>query len=158
MIRRIKILESGNYVLYSGNSCCNLVSTYRTKNHRYTREAQNLHHSYPSMGLKFGVFGFSRNQNNHGSSGAYVTCIYCSSLRVKMTCVKWNAAWRLKIHLFCIWSCMCGRQKPRRPTIWAPCLTNAFTGDDIWEIGSLLYICEKVTRHFAPCKFRLLTF
>ena len=34
--------------------------------------SQNLHHLYSGMGLKLGVFGFSRDQNNCESSGAYV--------------------------------------------------------------------------------------
>ena len=39
--------------------------------------SQNLRHFYPGMGLKLGSLGFSRNQNNRGSSGVYVICIYC---------------------------------------------------------------------------------
>ena len=119
------------------------------KKHRYTREAQNLKHFYPTMWLKLEVFGFSRNQNNHGSSGAYVTCIYCS-LRVKMTCVRWNAAWRLT-HLFCICSCICGWQK-KKNTQFEPMGDKAFTGGDIRELGSPLYICAK-TQRFVKFKY-----
>ena len=30
-----------------------------------------------AWGSNWGYSGFSHNQNNHGSSGMYVTCIYC---------------------------------------------------------------------------------
>ena len=59
------------------------------------QRSQNLRHLYFGMGLKLVVFGFSRNQNNRGSSGAYVTCIYCSP-SVKISTRK-NAARRAKI-------------------------------------------------------------
>ena len=37
------------------------------------------------MGLKLEVFEFSLNQNNHGSSCAYTTCIYCGlSVKINM--------------------------------------------------------------------------
>ena len=46
--------------------------------------SHNLRHFYSGKGLKLGVFRFPRNQNNHGSSGAYVTCIYCGlSVKIK---------------------------------------------------------------------------
>ena len=48
------------------------------------RRSQNLHHLDSSMGLKLGGSSdFSRNLNNRGSSGAYVTCI-CYSFSVKI--------------------------------------------------------------------------
>ena len=34
--------------------------------------SQNLRHFYPSMGLRLGYSGFSRDQNNRYSSGAYI--------------------------------------------------------------------------------------
>ena len=47
------------------------------------------------VGSTWGVFGVFRNQNNRGSSGAYVTCIHCG-LSVKIN-TRWNAARRAKI-------------------------------------------------------------
>ena len=47
--------------------------------------SQNLRHFFPGMELKLGVVGCSRNQNNCGTPGAYVTCIYCSlSVNINM--------------------------------------------------------------------------
>ena len=60
--------------------------------------SQNLRHFDPSMGLKLGVFGFSRNQNNRSSSGVYVTCIFCGHseredkhvLKCHKVCENWG--------------------------------------------------------------------
>ena len=49
----------------------------------------------PAWGSNWGSWSFSHNQNNCGSSGVYVTCIYCS-LEVKVK-HKWNAAQCTKI-------------------------------------------------------------
>ena len=39
----------------------------------------------PAWGTKWGSSGFSCSQNNHGLSGAYVTCIYCDlSVKINM--------------------------------------------------------------------------
>ena len=46
-----------------------------------------IQESAPGMGLQLWVFGFSRDKNNHDSSGAYVNCFYCG-LSAKITCMK----------------------------------------------------------------------
>ena len=77
----------------------------------------------PAWGLNCGASGFSRNQNNRGLSGAYVTYIYWS-LSVKRDAK--DVAQHAKIvgafvlHLFVgVWSA-----KTRKPPIWAPWLTT----------------------------------
>ena len=67
---------------------------------------QNLCHFYPGKGLKLGVFGFSCNQNNRGSSGVYVICIYCG-LSVKINTHKTpHGMQRSWTHLYCICFCL----------------------------------------------------
>ena len=69
----------------------------------------------PAWGSNLGFSGFSRNQNNRGSSGAYVTCIYCD-LSVKINTHKMpHGVQRSWTHLLCIYFCVCGRQKPKDP-------------------------------------------
>ena len=73
-------------------------------NHRYTLFLSQ--HGAQIGGLP------ARNQNNRGSSGAYVTCIYCS-LSVKINMPKTpHGAQRSWTHLYCVCFCVCGRQKP----------------------------------------------
>ena len=91
------------------------ICTYTTD---ILQRSQNLHHLDPGMGLKLGVFGFSRNQNNGGSSDAYVTCLYCGlSVRTNMhktwrgTCKSWT-----HFHgFFLVYSCMCSVQNKIEP-------------------------------------------
>ena len=77
--------------VWSQGSCeCVLVTDIQGR-------SQNLRHFYPGMGLKLGVFGFSRNQNNHDLSGAYVLRFERENKHA------WNAAWHAKImDAFCL--------------------------------------------------------
>ena len=90
-----------------------------------------------------GLQVFSRNQNNSGSSGVYVTCIYWG-LSVKINMRKMphstQGSW---VHLFCICICVCGRQNPKTPNL-SPMADDAIQGD-IQGLGSSLFIC-------ATCK------
>ena len=110
--------------------------------HRYIQgRSQNPQHFYPDTDLKLGVFGFSRNQNNRGLSGAYVTCIYCD-LSVKINMRKTphgtQGSWT---HLLCICFCVCGRQKPEDPTL-SPMADDTITWGSIPGLGSPIYICD----------------
>ena len=80
--------------------------------------SQNLHHLDSGMGLKLGVFRFSRNQNNCGSLGVYVTCIYRGPSMKINTRNTVHCAFVLRVFLR-VWSA-----KTRRPKIWAPWLTT----------------------------------
>ena len=78
----------------------------------------------PAWGSNWGYSGFSREQNNRDSSGAYVLR---SEREDKHA---WNAAWRAKfVGAFC---CLCfrvhGRQKTQIPPIGAPWLTTPLHG------------------------------
>ena len=77
-----------------------------------------------AWGSNWGSSGFSCNQNNCDSSGAYATYIY-SGLSVKINTYKMlNRAWKLWAHLFWhMWSA-----KTLRPPIWAPRLTRPLHG------------------------------
>ena len=64
-------------------------------------------------GLKLGSSSFSRYQNNRGSSGVYVRCIFCS-LSVKINMREMQKDMRIsRTHLFCV----CCRQNPKTPTL-----------------------------------------
>ena len=71
------------------------------------------------LGLNWGSLGVSCNQNNHSSSGAYVTCIYCG-LNVKINMSKTRHGC-IYFAFFCFvlvvffFFCVCGRQKPEDP-------------------------------------------
>ena len=80
--------------------------------HRLHQRSQNLRHLDPGIGMKLGVFGFSRNQNK---SDAYDMLPACTAVWAwRQTCVKMlDGARRLWTHLFCV----CGRQKPEDPQI-----------------------------------------
>ena len=62
-----------------------------------------------AWGSNWRSLDFSRNQNNHGSSGACVTCIYCG-LRVKINMCKTPHGMRRLCFAF-VFACMV-RQKP----------------------------------------------
>ena len=102
--------------------------------HRCTREIQNLCHFYPGMGFKLGSSGFSPSQNNHGSSGAYVTCIY-SSLSMKINMCKTP-------HKDCGRICFAFvvGKNPKTPNL-SLMADDAITQDGIQGLGSPLYIC-----------------
>ena len=113
-------------------ACCFPIQTsYDTKATDIQGRSQNLRHFHPSMRLKLGVFKFfSLNQNNCGSSGAYVTCIYCG-LSVKMSMHKTpHSAWWSWMHFFA-----CVLAKTRRLPIWAPWLTTPLYGAvyHVWD-------------------------
>ena len=102
---------------------------------------QNLHHLYLSMGLILKVSGFFfYNQNNHGSSGAYVTSIYCSlSMKTKHaqnTTQHAKIVDTLSLHLFFVWL-----EKLKLPQFepqgWRCHYAGWYT-----RSGCPLYICE----------------
>ena len=103
--------------------------------------SQNLRHLGSGMGLKLGVFGFFCNQNNHGSSGAYVTCIYRGP-NVKISTRKMlHGAQRSWAHLFCMYFCVRGWQKRKDPQFgphggWRRHHTGSIGG-----LGSPVHIC-----------------
>ena len=82
----------------------------------------------PARGSNCGSLGFSNNQNNRGSSGAYVTC----SLSVKTNTRK-------TLQLFCVCSCMWSAN-PKTPEL-SPMADDAIPRGGIGGLGSLVYIC-----------------
>ena len=67
------------------------------------------------MGLNWRSLGFSHNQNDRGSSGVYIICIYCG-LSMKINTRKMpHSMQRSWTHLYCVCFCVCGRQKPEDP-------------------------------------------
>ena len=95
-----------------------------------------------AWGSNWGSLGFSRNQNNHCSSGAYATCIYCG-LSVKINSHKiLHDAQRSWTHLLCVCFCACGQQNPKTPNL-SPNADDAITLGGIQGLGSsTLYICS----------------
>ena len=87
----------------------------------------------------------SPNQNNCGSSGAYVTCIYYGLSAEIHT--RWNVAWCMKswMHLFCVCFCVCGWQKPEYPNL-STMADEAITQGRYTRSGiSLVYMCSVQT-------------
>ena len=106
------------------------------------RRSKNLRHFDPGMGLKLGVLGFSRDQNNRDSSGAYVLR---SEREDKHA---WNAAWCAKfVGAFCLrlfpraWSA-----KTRYPQFELHG-GDAITRSGIGVLGSPVYICEGTPKY-----------
>ena len=102
------------------------------------------------MGLKLGYSDFPHyHQNNHGLSGAYVTCI-CWGLNVKIN-TRWNTARHVKIldafvlRLFLsMWSA-----KTRIPPIWDPWLTTPLHGAGL---GSpFIFVVLSTNSHCCFC-------
>ena len=104
----------------------------------------------PAWGSNWGSLGFSRNQNNRGSWGGYVTCIYCS-LSVKIN--PQNIARHAKIvniFVLCLILCVCVVGKnPKTPNL-SPMTDDVITRGGIRGLGSPLYICE----HHKTTKLR----
>ena len=77
--------------------------------HRYTWEVPEPAPFWSRHRAQIGVFGFffPRNQNNRGSSGAYVTCIYCGLSMKINTPQTPHGARRSWTHLFCVCGCRC---------------------------------------------------
>ena len=88
--------------------------------------SQNLGHFYPGMGLKLGVFGFSHNQNSHGSFGAYVTCIYCGlSVKINLRKIPHGARRSWAYFFAFVFACVVGKN-PKIPNL-SPMADNATT-------------------------------
>ena len=91
-----------------------------------------------AWGSNWGSAGFSRNQNNFGSSGAYVTCIYCG-LRVTInTCKTPHGAQRPWTHFYYVCFSVCGWQKPEdhqfEPHGWRRHYTGRYRGSGISRV------------------------
>ena len=116
-------------------------SSLNPQDHRYRPEIPDPAQVILAWGWIWGSSGFSRNQNNRGSSGACVTCMN-HDLGVKTNKRK-NAAWRAKIvnafvlRLFLYVWCA----KTWRPPNWAH--DDTITRGDIGGLVSLVYICAQ---------------
>ena len=93
-----------------------------------------------AWGSNWGSSGFSRIRNNRGSSGAYVTCIFCSSIEDKQAS---NAAGHTKIVDAFVHACFANvvDKNSKTPNL-SPVADDAITWGDIQGLGSPLYICE----------------
>ena len=79
----------------------------------------------PFLGSNWGSSGFSRNRNNRGSSGAYVTYIYCSwSVKLNTCETQHKIVDAFVLHFFCV----CGWEKPEDPLFEVPRLTMPLHG------------------------------
>ena len=96
-------------------------------NHRYTTEVPEPASSWSRHEAQIGVFRFLY-QNNRGSSGACVTCMYCSLSVMTNTHKTPSDEQRSSRHLFCVYFC-----------VWSA--DDAITHDGIGGLGSLVYIC-----------------
>ena len=89
----------------------------------------------PVWGSNWGSSGYFRNQNNLGSSSAYITCIYCG-LSVKLNTRKTpHGTRRSWTHLLWVCFCVCGRQKPEYPQFAPPWLHDAITQSGTQDLG-----------------------
>ena len=89
--------------------------------------SHNLRHFYPGIWLKLGFSGFSHNQNNCGSSGAYVTVVWAW----RQTCVKCHMA-RKDHGCICfvfIFACMVGKN-PKNSNL-SPWLMTSL--HEVWD-------------------------
>ena len=86
---------------------------------------------------------FSRNYNNHGSSGAYVTRSEHEDKQAQ------NDTRRAKIvnALACIFVCVVGKN-PKTPILSPMADDDAITLSGIGGLGSLVYICGTLVRCF----------
>ena len=110
--------------------------------HRYTTEIPEpaifLSGHVAQIG---GLLIFSCNQNNRGSSSAYVTCIYCRwSVKINM-CKTPHCMWRSWMHLFCICFCICNQQNPQEPQFEPHGWWRHYTGQYMRSGISLVYLC-----------------
>ena len=92
-----------------------------------------------AWGSIWGSTGFSRNQNNHGSSCAYVTYMYCGLSTNTNMHKTLHGARRSWMHLFKFaFTCVLG--KTRNPQI-EPMADDVITQGGIESLVSLVYIC-----------------
>ena len=97
--------------------------------HRYTPEIPEPAPSWSQHGAPsyWGSSGFPCNQNNHGSSGAYVTAstaVWVWRLNTHKTAHGARILWTRR---FCICFCISCQQNPKTPN-WAPLLTTPLYG------------------------------
>ena len=94
------------------------IWSYLGHSHRYTREIPEPAPFLSQHGVQIGgtqVFPVIRIS---GSSGAYITCIYCGLSRKMNTRKTPHDRWRSWTHLLCICFWVCGRQKPQLTMPW----------------------------------------
>ena len=84
--------------------------------HRYMytmKDPLYQHHFDTAWGSNWGSLGFYGNQNNHGSSGVYVTCIYCSlSMKMKINMYKTRPGGQRSWAHSCVCFGVCGQWNP----------------------------------------------
>ena len=101
----------------------------------------------PVWGSNWGSLGFSHNQNNHGSSAAYVTCIYCSlSVRIN-TCKRTHDTQRSWTYLYCVCFACVGGKNPKTPNL-SPMADDTISQGDI-EVWDLLCISVVASHIFC---------
>ena len=107
----------------------------------HTRDPRTCTIFIMAWGSNWGSSGFFHNQNNRGSSGAYVTCICCGP-SVKINTLEshktLHGARRSWSHLFCLCFCVCGWKNPKTPNL-SSMADDAITQGGIGP-GSLVYI------------------
>ena len=92
-----------------------------------------------SMPLNWGSSSFSCNQNNHGSSGAYVTVSTASKCEYKTQINMPHGARRSWTNPAPVFACVVGKN-PQTPKL-SPMADDTITWGSIGGLGSLVYIC-----------------
>ena len=90
------------------------------------------------MGLKFGSSGFSRNQNNSGSSCVCVSPASAAVLAWRLNMRKMPHKDRGRICIKFIFACVVGNN-PKTPNL-SPMADNPIARGDIGGLGSPVYI------------------
>ena len=109
----ISLHNIGAIPYYSSRHSCEHIYKARFIPQIYTRDPRTCTIFVLAWGSNLGSSSFSHNQNNRGSSGAYVTCIYCG-VGVKINTRKTpHGAQRSWMHLYCVWPVWSA--KARRP-------------------------------------------
>ena len=99
--------------------------------------SQNLRYIYPSIGSNWES---SWNQHNCGSSGVYVTCIYCS-LSVKINMRKNRTVTQDHGRICFTFAFVCVICRNLKTPNLCPMADNAITRGSIQGLGSLVYVC-----------------
>ena len=106
----------------------------------YTRDLRICTILIPAWGSIWGSLGFSRNQNNRGSSGAYITCMY-HDLSMNAQITVWMTAHEdcERVCFAFIFVYVVGKNLMTRKL--NPMADEAVTWGGIGGLGSLVYTC-----------------
>ena len=126
------------------------IKVYRAT-HIYTRDPKTCTILIPALSSNWGPSGFSCNQDNSGSSGAYVTCMHCP-LSVKTDTRKTSHGLRGSwTHLLSNFSCVCMVNKNLKTPKLSSMADDAITQGGI-GLGFLVHICGLSTSKWGSLR------